>query len=138
MEVNSQLHPPSRFTPGEKAPGAHCIGGWVDPTACLEAVKRKILSFPRFETGSFSMYPPLYRLINIIIWGDKYLQKFDEETSWHVGTSKAEREIRGKLRWVFLHFFLPLTLLFPFPSHHISIFFSDICHVHEILKPHSL
>jgi hypothetical protein len=22
---------PNRFTPGERAPGTHCIGGWVGP-----------------------------------------------------------------------------------------------------------
>jgi hypothetical protein len=36
---------PGRFTPRERAPGAHCIGGWVDPRAGPdEVVKRKIPS----------------------------------------------------------------------------------------------
>jgi hypothetical protein len=36
---------PGRFTPGEKAPGTHWIGGWVGPRAVLGAVvKRKIPS----------------------------------------------------------------------------------------------
>jgi hypothetical protein len=29
---------PGRFTPRERAPGTHCIGGWVGPRAVLEAV----------------------------------------------------------------------------------------------------
>jgi hypothetical protein len=29
---------PSRFTPRERAPGTHRIGGWVGPRAILEAV----------------------------------------------------------------------------------------------------
>jgi hypothetical protein len=34
-----------RFIPTERAPGTHCIGGWVDPRAVLDAVvKRKIAS----------------------------------------------------------------------------------------------
>jgi hypothetical protein len=35
---------PSRFTPRERAPGTHWIGGWVDFRAILDAVKRKIPS----------------------------------------------------------------------------------------------
>jgi hypothetical protein len=34
---------PGRFTPGERAPGTHWIGGWVGPRAGLDTiVKRKI------------------------------------------------------------------------------------------------
>jgi hypothetical protein len=36
---------PGRFTPRERAPGTHWIGGWVDPRAILDpVVKRKIPS----------------------------------------------------------------------------------------------
>jgi hypothetical protein len=36
---------PARFTPRERAPSTHWIGGWVGPRPVLEAVvKRKILS----------------------------------------------------------------------------------------------
>jgi hypothetical protein len=35
---------PCRVTPWERAPGAHCIGGWVAPKADLDdAEKRKFL-----------------------------------------------------------------------------------------------
>jgi len=45
MEVSGQLHPPGRFTPRERFPGTHWIGGWVGPRAILDAVlKRKIPS----------------------------------------------------------------------------------------------
>jgi hypothetical protein len=30
---------PGRFTLGEKAPGTHCIRGWVGPRASLDAVE---------------------------------------------------------------------------------------------------
>jgi hypothetical protein len=37
-----------RFTPGERAPGTHCTGGWVGPTAGLDAeVRGKILRLCR-------------------------------------------------------------------------------------------
>jgi hypothetical protein len=29
---------PGRFTPNERAPGTHCIGGWVGPRAVLDTV----------------------------------------------------------------------------------------------------
>jgi hypothetical protein len=39
---------PGRFTPRERAPGIHGIGGWVSPRAVLDAVvKRKIPSHRR-------------------------------------------------------------------------------------------
>jgi hypothetical protein len=39
---------PDSFTPGERTAGAHFLGGWVDPRACLNAVaKRKIRRFRR-------------------------------------------------------------------------------------------
>jgi hypothetical protein len=31
---------PGRFTPGEKAPGTHWIGGWVDPGAGLDDMEK--------------------------------------------------------------------------------------------------
>jgi hypothetical protein len=41
---------PGRFTPGERTPGTHWIGGWVDPRASLDDVeKRKFLTLPGLE-----------------------------------------------------------------------------------------
>jgi hypothetical protein len=38
------------FTPGERVPGTHWIGGWVDPGAGLDDVeKRKFLTLPEHE-----------------------------------------------------------------------------------------
>jgi hypothetical protein len=34
---------PGRFTPGERAPGTHCIGGWVDHRAGLDGVSYFVL-----------------------------------------------------------------------------------------------
>jgi hypothetical protein len=59
---------PGRFTPGNKAPGSHRVGGWVSPTACLDAMeKRKSLTLPGFElrllsrpVSSQSLYPMRY------------------------------------------------------------------------------
>jgi hypothetical protein len=46
---------PGRFTPRERDPGTHWIGGWVDPRAGLEdAEKRKFLTLPRLELRPLS------------------------------------------------------------------------------------
>jgi hypothetical protein len=57
---------PVHFTPGERAPGTHWIGGWVDPTAGLDDVeKRKFFTLPGLELrslGSPARSQSLYRL----------------------------------------------------------------------------
>jgi hypothetical protein len=41
---------PGLFTPGERDPGSHWTGDWVDPRAGLNDVeKRKFLTLPEFE-----------------------------------------------------------------------------------------
>jgi hypothetical protein len=57
---------PGRFTPGGRAPGTHWIGGWVDPRAGLDDVKkRKFLTLPGPELrplGRPARSQSLYRL----------------------------------------------------------------------------
>jgi hypothetical protein len=58
---------PSRFTPGDRAPGTHWIGGWVGPRAGLDDVKKRKFSvvqpvgcaIPR-TWGSGNIAPPLF------------------------------------------------------------------------------
>jgi hypothetical protein len=38
---------PGRFTPGERAPGTHWIGGWVDLRAGLDDLKKRKFLTPR-------------------------------------------------------------------------------------------
>jgi hypothetical protein len=46
----TNLGGPGRFTPGERAPGTHCVGGWVDTRAGLDDVEqRKFLTLPGLE-----------------------------------------------------------------------------------------
>jgi hypothetical protein len=56
----------SHFTPGEKVPGTHWIGGWVDPRAGLDnVVKREFLTLPGLELrclGLPACSQSLYRL----------------------------------------------------------------------------
>jgi hypothetical protein len=53
---------PFRFTPGEKAPGTHCIGGWVDPRAGLDDMEKwKFLTLPGLELRPLGRQS-LYRL----------------------------------------------------------------------------
>jgi hypothetical protein len=41
---------PCPFTPGERDPGTHWMGGWVDPRASFDDVKkRKLLTLPGLE-----------------------------------------------------------------------------------------
>jgi hypothetical protein len=42
---------PSRFTPRERAPGTHWIGGWVGPRAVLDAVVKRKIPSPRRESN---------------------------------------------------------------------------------------
>jgi hypothetical protein len=47
MGVSGQRHAPAaRFTPGERTPGTHWIGGWVGLRAGLDAWARKKSSVP--------------------------------------------------------------------------------------------
>jgi hypothetical protein len=42
---------PGRFTPRERAPGTHWIGGWVGPRAILDAVVKRKIPSPRRESN---------------------------------------------------------------------------------------
>jgi hypothetical protein len=57
---------PGRFTPGERAPGTHWIGGWVGPRTGLDDVeRRKFLTLPGLELrplGRPARSQSLYRL----------------------------------------------------------------------------
>jgi hypothetical protein len=61
-----------RFTPGERAPGMHWIGSWVDPRAGLDGVeKRKFLTLPGLELrplGRPARSQSLYRLRYLGSW----------------------------------------------------------------------
>jgi hypothetical protein len=58
---------PSHFTPGEKAPGTHWIGGWLNPRVGLDDVeKRKFLTLLGLELRTFrrpARSQSLYRLL---------------------------------------------------------------------------
>jgi hypothetical protein len=43
---------PVRFTPRERAPGTHWIGGWMGPRAELDAVVKRKIPSPRRESNS--------------------------------------------------------------------------------------
>jgi hypothetical protein len=65
------------FTPGEIAPGTHWIGGWMGPSASLDAVeKRQILPLPGIEPRPSSRSPSQLRKmfkINVIF---RFKQKY--------------------------------------------------------------
>jgi hypothetical protein len=37
---------PDRYTPRERAPSSHWIGGWMGPTTSLDVVEKRKISFP--------------------------------------------------------------------------------------------
>jgi hypothetical protein len=45
---------PYRFTSEETAPGTHCIGGWVGPSADLDVMEKKKISWPYREWNTDS------------------------------------------------------------------------------------
>jgi hypothetical protein len=49
MEVSGQLD--GRFTPRERGPGTHWIGGWVGSRAVLDAVVKRKIPSPRWESN---------------------------------------------------------------------------------------
>jgi hypothetical protein len=51
MEVSSQLHAPAALPPRKRAPGTHWIGGWVGPTAVLDAVVKRKIPSPRRQSN---------------------------------------------------------------------------------------
>jgi hypothetical protein len=57
---------PGPFIPGERAPGNHWIGGWVDPRAGVDGVeKTKFLTLPGLDLRPLSLLArsqSLYRL----------------------------------------------------------------------------
>jgi hypothetical protein len=49
---------PGCFTPGERGPGTHWIGGWVDPRTSLDDVERRtILHLPELELRALGRPP---------------------------------------------------------------------------------
>jgi hypothetical protein len=84
---------PGRFTPGERAPSTHWIGGLVDPRAGLnEMEKRKFLTTPGLELrplGHPARSQSLYRLRRTALSQDVYYCQWQiVKTS---GKRKAER-----------------------------------------------
>jgi hypothetical protein len=54
--------PRSRFSPGERTPGTHCAGGWVDPRAGLDTEARgKILCLCRGSNLDRPVVQPVAR-----------------------------------------------------------------------------
>jgi hypothetical protein len=51
MEVSGQIHAPAALPPGERTPDTHWIGGWVDPRAGLDDVKKRN-SWPYRDSNS--------------------------------------------------------------------------------------
>jgi hypothetical protein len=64
---------PSRFTPRERAPGTHWIGGWVGPRAVLDAVVKRTIPSLRRESN------PRTPIVQRIVRNRKSRQKITEQ-----------------------------------------------------------
>jgi hypothetical protein len=66
VALESSASLPGRLTPGERAPGTHWIGGWVDPRAGLDDIKRRkfltLLGLKLDPSGRLAHSQSLYRL----------------------------------------------------------------------------
>jgi hypothetical protein len=51
MGVSGQLHAPAAFTPGDTAPGTHCVGGWLGLRADLDVMEERKISCPWRESN---------------------------------------------------------------------------------------
>jgi hypothetical protein len=62
---------PGRFTPRERAPGTHRMGGWMVPRTVLDAVVKRKIPSPRRESNSDrpARSLALYRLSYHGSWG---------------------------------------------------------------------
>jgi hypothetical protein len=73
---------PGRFTPAEKAPGTHWIGGWVDPRAGLDYMEKwKFLTPPVLELrplGRPARSQWLSRLLHFIVCSDIFRRNLCE------------------------------------------------------------
>jgi hypothetical protein len=64
---------PGRFTPGERAPGTHWIGGWVDLKAGLDDLqKRKFLTLQELELRPLDRPARSYSLYRLCYYGSPY------------------------------------------------------------------
>jgi hypothetical protein len=43
---------PGRFTPRKRAPGIHCVGGWVGPRSGLDTVSKRKIPSPHQESSN--------------------------------------------------------------------------------------
>jgi hypothetical protein len=51
MEASGQLHASAALPSGERYPGTHWTGGWVGPTAGLDTVEWREISYPCRESN---------------------------------------------------------------------------------------
>jgi hypothetical protein len=58
---------PDRFTPKERAPVTHWIGGWVGPRAVLDAVVKIKIPNPRRESKPRTLVVQAYPFFVVVI-----------------------------------------------------------------------
>jgi hypothetical protein len=108
------------FTPGERVPSTHWIGGWMDPRASLDDVgKRKFLTPLRLELRPLS-YPSCSQLLYWLRYPSSCIHKLLEK-KWNynetvhqpfVGFSKAYDSGRREVLYnILIEFGVPMKLV---------------------------
>jgi hypothetical protein len=72
---------PGRFTPGERPPGTHWIGDWVDPRADLDDMeKRKFLTLPGLQLRPVGRPTRSQSLFRLSYPGSRYILRNEENS----------------------------------------------------------
>jgi hypothetical protein len=142
---------PGRFTPRDRSPGTHWIGGWVGPRAVLDAVARRKIPSPRREsnprtpivqpvaqrytdwaiTALINHSSKLYRMAYILIPPDKILHPIKEPfTCFMIFSVLTVRQNDKKMSWngpqrYLFTWLLHLSIWIPVPCDHLFFLYSS-------------
>jgi hypothetical protein len=78
-----------RYTPGERAPGTHWIGGWVGPRAGLDAPEKRKISCPCRESKP-SSEPRSLSLYRLSYPGSTFISRMREKKRDNENVSQNE------------------------------------------------
>jgi hypothetical protein len=71
-----------RFTPRERTPGTHWIGGWVGPSAVLDAVVKRKIPSPRRESNPRT---PIVQTSSNFLYCNYHIHRLMKTLKWPKG-----------------------------------------------------
>jgi len=84
---------PGYFTPRERAPGTHWIGGWVGPSASLDAMEKRKIPSPCWESN-----PGLPACCQSLYW-----LSYPGSTLAPRGFIRNLKNFKTRFWWIFMH-----------------------------------